>query len=177
MARYAFDATSVAPQQSLSPIPAGTYVASIIESDVKTTKENTGQYIQAVFQVLDGQFAGRKVFGRINVRNQNAQAEQIGQAQLSALQHAVGVLRMDDTQQLHGRPVQIRVKVRKDDSGRYEDSNEITGYAAAPAGTTLPPAPAGQRPGFVAPPAPAAAAPAMPPPAPAPAAPPWAARR
>ena len=38
MASLNFDATTVAPQQSFSPIPAGTYPAQIVDSDLKAQK-------------------------------------------------------------------------------------------------------------------------------------------
>jgi hypothetical protein len=74
------------------------------------------------------------------------------------------VLKLTDSVQLHMKPVRIRVKVRKDETGQYGDRNEVTGYEAA-AGVTLPPA--------------AASAPFAPAAQPAPAAaqtPPWAKR-
>lgn len=157
MASLAFDATTVAPQAAYTPIPAGVYTCSIVDSDVKQTQKGG---TQAVFtlQVVDGQFAGRKVFARLSVKNASAEAERIGQAQLSALLHACGVLQLQDTAQLHGRIVRARVVIRKDDSGQYGDSNEVKGFEAA-GGTQMPAASA-----------PGMAAPAV---APASAVPPW----
>ncbi|HWS75063.1 MAG TPA: DUF669 domain-containing protein, partial [Quisquiliibacterium sp.] len=149
-----FDATTVAPQATYTPIPAGVYTAAIVDSDVKPTQKGG---TQAVFtlQVVDGPFAGRKVFARLNVRNPSAEAERIGQAQLSALQHACGVLQMQDTSQLHGKVIRARITVRKDETGQYGDSNDVKGFeavggaqmpvaapaaqAAAPAGAAVPP--------------------------------------
>ena len=134
MAAFSFDATTVAPQESLAPIPAGVYTAHITESDERPLKSGAGRCIALTFEVLSGPFARRKVWAQINYRHTNADAERIGQAQLSALCHAVGVLRPQDTSQLHMRPVQIRVKIRKDDTGQYGDKNEISGFEAVPSG-------------------------------------------
>jgi hypothetical protein len=130
MARYSFNAANVAPQESIAPIPAGVYLAHITDSDVAQTKSG-GEMIKLTFQVLQGPFANRKVFANINTRNPNADAERIGQSQLSALCHAVGVINLQDTAQLHQRPVMIRVTIRKDDTGQYGDRNEVRGYEAA----------------------------------------------
>ena len=153
MASLVFDATTVAPQVTYTPIPAGIYTTAIIDSDVKPTKSGG---TQAVFtlQVVDGPFAGRKVFARINVRNPSPEAERIGQSQLSALQHACGVLQMQDTCQLHGKVVRARITVRKDETGQYGDSNEVKGFEAA-GGAQMP---AASAPVMAAPAAPAAAA-------------------
>jgi len=139
LAQLIFDATNVAPQASFQPLPAGVYTTAIVDSDVKPTQKGG---TQAVFtlQVVDGPFAGRKVFARINVRNPSPEAERIGQSQLSALQHACGVLQMQDTSQLHGKVVRARITVRKDETGQYGDSNEVKAFEAV-GGAQMPTAP------------------------------------
>ena len=134
MSALNFDATTVAPQESPSPIPAGVYLAQVIESDERPLKSGAGRAVALTFQVLQGPYANRKVWSQINYRHTNADAERIGQSQLSALCHAVGVVRMQDTTQLHMRPVMIRVKIRKDDSGQYGDRNDVSGYEAVASG-------------------------------------------
>lgn len=141
MAAISFDATTVAPQESIAPIPAGVYLAQVIESDERPLKSGNGRAVALTFEVLQGPYARRKVWASINYRHANADAERIGQSQLSALCHAVGVLRAADTTQLHMRPVMIRVKVRKDDTGQYPDRNEVGGFEAPPAGGMPPPGP------------------------------------
>ena len=156
MAQLRFDASTVAPQASFTPIPAGTYTVSIDDSEIKSTRMG-GQMAVFRLRVVEGQHSGRTIFARINVRNPSQQAEQIGQAQLSALCHAAGVLQLSDTAQLHNKVVRARVKIRKDESGQYGDSNEVNGFEA-----TGGPAPAAA--GFVAQaPAAAPAAVAQPP--------------
>lgn len=151
MAELSFNATAVAPQASFTPIPAGTYLCTITDSEVKITQRGG---TMAVFhlQVVDGEFSGRKLFARINVSNPSPEAERIGQAQLSALCHAAGVLQLQDTAQVHGKVVRVRVKIRKDTTGQYGDSNECAGFEAVGGATPATAAPA-----------PAAAAPAKPP--------------
>lgn len=151
MAALDFNATTVAPQASFTPIPAGTYLCTITDSEVKITGKGG---TMAVFhlQVVDGELAGRKLFARINVSNPSPEAERIGQSQLSALCHAAGVLRLQDTSQMHGKVVRVRVKIRKDTTGQYGDSNECAGFEAVGGATPAAAAPA-----------PAAAASAAPP--------------
>jgi len=151
MAELSFNATAVAPQASFTPIPAGTYLCTITDSEVKITQRG-GTVAVFHLQVVDGEFSGRKLFARINVSNPSPEAERIGQAQLSALCHAAGVLQLQDTAQVHGKVIRVRVKVRKDTTGQYGDSNECTGFEAAEGAAPTPAAPA-----------PAAAAPVAPP--------------
>lgn len=132
MAQLNFNAANVAPQEPISPVPAGVYLAHIVESDIKPLKSGQGRALALTFQVLQGPCTNRRIFANLNVEHRgSAEAERIAQSQLSALCHAVGVINLQDTTQLHMRPVMIRVKVRKDDSGQYQDRNEVTGYEAA----------------------------------------------
>lgn len=139
MSALQFDATTVAPQTAFSVLPAGVYTTAIVDSDVKQTQKGGTQAIFTL-QVVDGPFAGRKVFARLNVRNASAEAERIGQAQLSALCHAAGVLQLQDTSQLHGKVVRAKVTVRKDETGQYGDSNDVKAFEAVGGASTVAPA-------------------------------------
>ena len=163
MAQLNFDATQVAPDLGFETVPAGWYNAMIDESEMKPTKDGSGAYLQTRFNIIDGQYANRKIYMRLNLRNTNPVAQEIAYKQLSAIAHAVGVLHVQDSSQLHGLPMKIKVKLRKDTSGQYEDSNEISSIknineqvdmgsqaGAAPAGFGGAPA-GGMPPGFGAP--------------------------
>lgn len=129
-----FDANAIQPDTSFEPIPAGWYNAVIDESEMKPTRDGSGAYLALRFNIIDGQYAGRKVFTRLNLRNQNPVAQDIAQKQLSTICHAVNVLNVQDSSQLHALPMQIRVKVTNDPTGQYDPSNEISGYKAVGAG-------------------------------------------
>ena len=43
MAQFDFDASTVAPQASTGPVPAGTYLAQVIESDIKDLASGNGK--------------------------------------------------------------------------------------------------------------------------------------
>ena len=123
-----FDATTVAPDTGGGdPVPAGWYNVMIDESEMKPTKTEGGLRLSLRFTILDGQYANRKVFTGLNLKNANPVAQEIAYKQLSAICHAVGVMQVQDSQQLHGRPLKIKVKVRAA-SGDYEASNDITSY-------------------------------------------------
>jgi hypothetical protein len=129
-----FDANQVEPA-SFDPLPAGKYLAIITESEMKATKSGAGQFLNLTFQVLDGEYKGRKLWARLNLKNPNPQAEQIARGQLSALCRAVGVMAPRDSVELHNLPLLVTVKIKKrDDTGDLQ--NEVSGYAkkdAAPA--------------------------------------------
>jgi hypothetical protein len=60
----------------------------------------------------------------------NETTQRIAQAQLSALCHAVNVIKLEDTSALHYKPMRIKVTVREAD-GKYQESNNIKGYESA----------------------------------------------
>lgn len=129
MAKLSFNAAEVEPQSTFEPMPAGWYLAQVVESDMKSTKAGTGEYLQLSWEVVEGPCTGRRAWDRLNVSNPNAEAERIGRQQLSQLCHAMGVMNLQDSQQLHGKPVRIKLTVRKDPN--FGDSNEVKGYEKA----------------------------------------------
>ena len=132
MALINIDVTNVEPQRSFEPLPAGTYTAQITDSDLHPTKAGNGHYLKLEFTVLGAQdpnLVGRKLWTNLNLDNPNAQAVEIAYSELSAIAHAVGkVGKIDDSQVLHGIPMDIDVSVREDTTGRYQPQNEIKGY-------------------------------------------------
>ena len=152
-----FNSQAVEPQAAFDnePLPPGLYTVEITGADVKELKKGgTGLNIECT--VIDpAQFAKRKAWKLLCIQHANAQTEQIAQSQLSAICRAVGIAQLDDTDQLFGRVLRIRTKVRPAD-GQYAAQTEITSFE--PAGAAMPTTSA-----------PAAAAPAG-----AKAAPPWA---
>jgi Protein of unknown function (DUF669) len=128
MAQLNFDASTVAPNTGTQDaIPAGWYNVQIDQSEMKPTKDGSGAYLELRLAVLDGQYVGRKVFARLNLRNNNATAVEIAYKDLSAICHATGVMQVQDSSQLHGRPMKIKVSVRAA-TGEYEASNEVKAY-------------------------------------------------
>jgi hypothetical protein len=152
MAQFNFDASQVAPQQSSGPLPAGVYLAHIVESDVQPLKSGNGEGLKLTFEIIDGQFKGRKVYENLNIRHTSEDTQRIAQSQLSALCHAVNVIKLMDTAALHFKPVRINVTVREA-VGQYKASNNIKGYEAAGGGISAPataptPAPVAEAPAW-----------------------------
>lgn len=141
MASIQFNAETVEPAASYDVLPKGKYLAMAIASELKATKTGTGEYLQITFEVIDGQFKGRKIFERLNIRNQNKVAEDIAQRALSGLCHAVGVLNLQDSDQLHDIPVVLDISI-DEPKGDYEAQNRVKGYSSAGAPATATRAPA-----------------------------------
>ena len=142
-----FDSTQVEPSTGQpDPVPPGKYAVQIVGSDVRATKAGTGVGANFEMEICEGAYSGQKIWAWINLQNQNRQAEEIGQRELSAVCHAAGVPMVTDTAELHGRLFTVDVKIEPD-SRTGEPRNGIKKYMAyeppAPAAAaTAPPAPA-----------------------------------
>jgi len=143
MATLNFNANDVEPNAAIEAIPAGKYTAVITESELKPTKSGSGQFLELTFEVIEGEYKGRKVWARLNINNPNNKAEKIARGDLSAICRAVNVMQPKDSVDLHNLPMEITVKCKKRDD--FTDlTNEIKGYA--PKGTSVnPAAPAPQK--------------------------------
>ncbi|MBI5724302.1 MAG: DUF669 domain-containing protein [Planctomycetes bacterium] len=142
-----FDADNVEPVPEFEPIPAGKYLAMIAGSEDKVSKQGH-TYLSLEFEVIEGQYAGRKLWTNLNLNHPDADVVKYARAELASICKAVGVLKPQDSTQLHNLPLLITVKcVTRKDSGDLQ--NRIKGYArkeaaagqpqqAAPGSTTPP---------------------------------------
>lgn len=88
-----FDATNIPPEQGGAKHPVGSkFPAIITNTGIKSTKDNTGGYFFVTFTTQAGQ-----IDRNYNIWNDNAQAVEIAQKQLSALLHSVGIFRVHCT--------------------------------------------------------------------------------
>jgi hypothetical protein len=142
-----FDANNVEPVPSFDPIPAGQYLAMIVASEEKTSKHGN-KFLSLEFEVIDGPYKGRKLWTNLNLSHPNPETVKFARAELSEICKAVGVLKPQDSVQLHNLPMLINVKcANRKDTGELQ--NRIKGYALkaaagsqpqqAPAAGTTPP--------------------------------------
>jgi hypothetical protein len=145
MTAFAFDASKVAPEVGIEPLPNGEYMVIITNSLLKKTKAGTGDIMELTLAVVDGPMKGRKIWDRLNVKNPNPTAVQMAQARLSAICHSVGKITFSDTAELHNIPMIAKVKYVPAD-GQYKPKNEVDSYKPAGAGVQAPPAAANAAP-------------------------------
>lgn len=136
MAQLDFDASSVQPLDVYEAIPAGEYEAVITDSEMKANKSNTGMFLELKTEIISGDYTGRKLTARLNLKNPSIKAVEMAKRELSSICHAVGVLQPRDSAELHNRPLIIKVKLVKRDDGT--NSNEIGGWKAKEAPVTEP---------------------------------------
>lgn len=132
-----FDASQHEPLAPMTALPRGRYNVMITDSEMKNTKAGDGQYLQIEFTVIDGEHTNRKLWSRLNLVNKNPTAEDIARRELSSICAALGVVKVADSSELHGRPLAVEVTIEKNADG--QENNRIKAYianGAAPAALT-----------------------------------------
>lgn len=128
MATINFNANEVAPSVAFEAIPAGKYTTVITDSDMKDTRSGNGRYLQLEFEIIEGEYKGRKLWSRLNIENEKPETVRFARADLSAICHAVNVPQPRDSVELHNIPLVVTVKCRKTPDG--EIVNDLKGYEA-----------------------------------------------
>lgn len=132
-----FNAADVPPAEPFSVLPANKYLAHAIQSEMRGTRDGNGQYLWIEFEILDGEYKGRKTWDRLNIVNANQQTVDIAYRTLSAICHATGTMNISDSEELHFKPVIIDVRVQPP-KPPHDASNVIKGYLPPNAGTGAP---------------------------------------
>lgn len=128
------------PRGVFTPLPAGQYLAHAVKNEFKDTKDGKGKYLQFDFVVLKGDFKGRFLTDRLNLKNANPDAVEMANRTLADIMRAANKKQAQDTDELNNCPMILTVSVepREDKPGSY--SNDIDLYEAV--GSSAPAAPA-----------------------------------
>ena len=129
---------SVRENESDDILPAGDYLAEIINTEMKTTKAGDGEYLSIMFKILEGTNKDKVVYTNLNLINPNQVAVNIATGTLDKICKACGKDRkkLDDSDELIRIPIIITVTKRPDDDAY--PGNEIKGYKKASASGTAP---------------------------------------
>jgi hypothetical protein len=131
---FTLDANTVAPSRPAGdPFPNGKYVMAIIESETVPTKAGDGTRLNLTFEILDGEYKGRRMWEGLNIKNPNPDTQKWALADLSAICHATGVMQLSNASQLHNIPMVVSTKIKQqegtDDTGeKYPPKNVPKGY-------------------------------------------------
>jgi hypothetical protein len=122
MAQLNFDATHVDITNHYEAIPAGDYEAMVTDSQMKSTKDGSGQYLELTLEIQSGQFQGRKIWDRLNLQNRNAKAVEIAQRAPRGQGHGDAPGRHAARRQLghHGQQV-TKVRPREHRGGDHRE--------------------------------------------------------
>ena len=118
-----FDASSIEQNDDFAPLPLGEYPVMLVDS--KPTSTNKG--IILAFDVVCGEYQGRKLWANANIFHENPAAKEFGDKLLSSLMYAANKPTAQQTEELIGVTVIARVKLQKNDPTK----NDISGFKSA----------------------------------------------
>jgi hypothetical protein len=101
-------------------LPAGDYLAAIVESGMKAPRKGGPDYIALVWQILEGSQKGRKFFDNLNCNNASDAAKEMSRASYKSLQIALNLRNEDmfETSNLHNLPCTLTLIPTKDKEGK-----------------------------------------------------------
>jgi hypothetical protein len=124
-----FNTQGEAEMDDFDAIPAGNYTAAIVKSEMKDNKAGTGSFLNLHFKITEGKFKDRLVFTNLNLVNPSDQAVAIARKELTSIVKACGKVSIEDSDELHGVEIEIKVAVRAATS-QFPEGNDIKGYKA-----------------------------------------------
>jgi hypothetical protein len=122
----AFDVATEEGSPAFEPLPAGSYVAVIINAKVGPLKSGKGQAVNLTWEVAGDKYRGRLIFDRIIVAHESAAAMKYGRRKLKDVADACGVTeQITDLSVLHNQPCLVSVKIETDPNGEYPPKNRV----------------------------------------------------
>lgn len=117
-----------APENEFEAIDAGAYNAEIIGSNGKS-KDNGLYVVGLQFKVGEGPKEGRTFWLNFNFLNpKSAINQEIAQKQLKQIAKAIGVSTFENTEDLHGRAMNITVKKREYNGNFSNEMSSVRPY-------------------------------------------------
>lgn len=138
-----FNTDDAPADQGFEPLPPGEYLVMITDTKQQTTKAGDGWYLNVTMEVLEGRYERRLIWEMLHLGNKNQKAVEIAQRSLAGICRAIGIVTVKDTEELHGKPFKIKLKIEPA-KGEYDPKNKIVAYKSAT--TTAPAAPAAEAP-------------------------------
>jgi hypothetical protein len=114
-------------ESTFDPLPIAIYLAQVIEAEITVPLSGDGQSVKLVWQIIEGDYENRQVWQNIPYQHSNAQAQDIGRRHLKDLCVACGITTgISNPDPFKFIPCKIRVGIKKDKDGVYDDRNVVT---------------------------------------------------
>jgi hypothetical protein len=127
LTEYNLDLTAIEPERRNEPLPEGAYSVVVSTTQTRETKAGNGTYLEIEMEIVEGDHKGRRIWDRINLRNPSDAAVEIGMRRISSIGRILGIDRLMNSEQLHGKMLVVTIAHRERD-GRT--SVDVKGYAA-----------------------------------------------
>lgn len=109
-------------------VPDGNYVAEIIESQEKISKAGNS-YLSLKLSICEGPYEGRWIWDNLNINHPTESVKARARQTLGKITKAVGLVGIDDTSELHYKP--LTIELESEPEGDYPAKNVIRKYFKA----------------------------------------------
>jgi uncharacterized protein DUF669 len=107
-------------------IPAGNYPAQIVDAKVGSLKSGKGEAVDITWVLDGGEYDNRHLFQKIILEHESGPAQAYGRKKFKSLLDACLIREtVTSVTPLLGKKAMLTVGIRKDESGQYDDQNEI----------------------------------------------------
>ena len=110
-------------------VPDGDYVAEIIDSKEKISKAGNS-YLSLTLSICEGPYEGRWVWDTLNINHPTESVRARARLTLGIITKAVGLVGIDDTSELHYKPLTIELE-SEPAQGKYKAKNVVRKYHKA----------------------------------------------
>jgi hypothetical protein len=107
-------------------IPAGEYVAQVIEAQIAPPGTGDGYALTLVWKILKGDFEGRQVWQQLCYLHSKEQTQTIARKALKDICDALDIHEAVQSAEIFlFKPACVRIGIRKDKNGVYQDQNKV----------------------------------------------------
>lgn len=124
--------TKPTQRKSYETVQPGTYRVEILSEETKSTKAGDGQYLELVLRIEDGQYAGQRIWDRLNLKNRSTKAVEIALATLRSIQRACGIEKLASSADLVGHKLRVKTRIREWDGKQFAEVVEYDSYHSEP---------------------------------------------
>ena len=126
-----FNAADGDTKDTYALIPKDVYTLALIKAEKKKGTKEGAQYVDCQVKIIDGDYAKRMVFLKLNLKNNNAYTVEISERLLRQLMLACNVPTLKDKwdlSKLLNIPVKGRITIKKGNEAYPDDTNSIQAF-------------------------------------------------
>jgi hypothetical protein len=109
--------TETEDDNNFDPVPIDDYMVIICNSDYKRNNKDTGMNLSLTYKIIEGPFKDRIIFENLSVEHNILKTQEIAQRTYNSIKLAIGVSEINDTAELHNKPLKIKVGIKNDQNG------------------------------------------------------------
>jgi hypothetical protein len=111
---------------SFELIPAGDYVAQIVEANIRQPKSGDGHMLALTWRICEGECEGRQIWETLCYQHSNPTTQDIARKKLKDLCVAFGITeQVSDPESFLFKPAKVRIGIQSDKYGQFDDKNFV----------------------------------------------------